>query len=349
MPGSERDFLSGPRPRKRILSWIDGHHDVGEPNKRARPLHDLSRRSLVNLFSDALFPVQQTLCKYLDIQDIVNLTRTCKALESLYRRLLSTQWNIEKQLGRIFRNPRLFRNLLLGQCNALIYGSFALQFFQRAECATTDLDIYIHESRDDVSHLYLTVNEGYKLLEERQAGLPHRSDIVSKRIYSRADDQPSPMVRVLITDTNPATALLRDVYLTATVNIITYNKAYAMFPRSAFVKKQAFILKAMDTHFGRVLRNYKTSGWTSQRLLESHLNKRAKERLERDRWVGDKKYWTITLEPAVDIMQSPAPSVIECCNFRVERWNAHHTSSIETMHTLEIRCWAFRHPTLLHE
>lgn len=77
------------------------------------------------------YPIQQILYELLDIQNIINLTRTSKKLESLYRHLVPLQWNLEKRLQRFVKKPRDFR-LKLGISDGLISGTFALQFFERA-------------------------------------------------------------------------------------------------------------------------------------------------------------------------------------------------------------------------
>lgn len=68
---------------------------------------------------------------FMPVGDIIALQRTCKATAPIYKELQQTQWNINVRLERFFRQPKAFRSAL-GENDALVSGSFALQFF--GEC-----------------------------------------------------------------------------------------------------------------------------------------------------------------------------------------------------------------------
>lgn len=106
------------------------------------------------------YPVFDRICSYLGIEDIISLTRTCKRLSSLYQVLLSTQWNVDRALRRFVDNPHQFRSKL-GEYNAIVSGSFALQFFDRVVWPESDLDIFILDSRQEGFMAYLCESEGY--------------------------------------------------------------------------------------------------------------------------------------------------------------------------------------------
>ena len=113
------------------------------------------------------YPVFDQLCIHLRIREIINLTRTCKALSHLYQTLLSLQqWNVDRNLLRFVKDPRRFRSQL-GKCDGLISGSFALQFFERVYWKESDLDIFIEvgEEARKFEH-YMTNVEGYRLTKE---------------------------------------------------------------------------------------------------------------------------------------------------------------------------------------
>lgn len=61
---------------------------------------------------------------------MINLSRTCKPLATLFKRAVETKWRINTYLRRFVRDPFKFREAL-GKCDGLIAGGFALQFFDR--------------------------------------------------------------------------------------------------------------------------------------------------------------------------------------------------------------------------
>lgn len=90
-------------------------------------------------------------------RDIICLRRTCKDIREYL------QWDINAKLQRFFNNPCAFRSEL-GRCEALISGSFALQFFERVTWPQSDLDIFAEEGGNFHSMcIYLESKEGYKL------------------------------------------------------------------------------------------------------------------------------------------------------------------------------------------
>ena len=136
--------------------------------KKTRPI--VGRPSLgaqVNIFDlFACYPVLDRICFYLSIGTIVALSRTCKRLSHAYRDLLRTQWNIDMKLSKFVADSTRFR-LQLRESEAIISGSFAVQFFDRTTYQDSDLDIFIKHG-DQVGALadHLTAVEGYRLREK---------------------------------------------------------------------------------------------------------------------------------------------------------------------------------------
>lgn len=121
--------------------------------------------NLLDLFK--WYPIFDRLCAHMPIAEIINLTRTCKALSHLYQTLLGLQqWNVDRDLLRFVKDPHRFRTQL-GKCDGLISGSFALQFFERVYWEGSDLDIFVKDRREacEFEH-YLTNVENYKLSRE---------------------------------------------------------------------------------------------------------------------------------------------------------------------------------------
>ncbi|KAI5195366.1 hypothetical protein AUEXF2481DRAFT_83967 [Aureobasidium subglaciale EXF-2481] len=102
--------------------------------------------SLVTLLTDrnAHPRVSDLVRSYLDITDIVALTRVCQSLSSLYTDSLPHDWNINSRLARFVSDPNAFRRLL-GNNRALIVGSIIVQFFDRLRWDDSSLDILVQE------------------------------------------------------------------------------------------------------------------------------------------------------------------------------------------------------------
>lgn len=114
------------------------------------------------------YPIFDRLREHLHIGEVINLTRTCKALSCLYQTLVGhrNHWNVDRDLLRFVRNPRRFREVL-GKCDALISGSFALQFFERILWEGSDLDIFVESGQRALELEKHLVNiEGYRLSRE---------------------------------------------------------------------------------------------------------------------------------------------------------------------------------------
>lgn len=134
------------------------------------------------------YPIFDNICTHLNPNEILLLRATTKQLSPLFESLFKTQWNINRQLKRFIEDPITFRSKL-ARYNALISGSFALQFFERRFWKESDLDIYVNGSDDSGSHdrldEYLVNSEGYKLQAAKEdegndlhAYAGHLSDIL---------------------------------------------------------------------------------------------------------------------------------------------------------------------------
>ena len=76
------------------------------------------------------YHIYASLISYLSIAEVVTLTRTCKKLSNLYRELLRSLWDVDRDLRQFVKNPYEFR-AQLGRQDALVSGQFAHQFFNR--------------------------------------------------------------------------------------------------------------------------------------------------------------------------------------------------------------------------
>lgn len=87
------------------------------------------------------YPIFDRICTYLQPRELVRLRRTTKELSGFFESLFGSQWNINRPLTRFVSDPVAFRSGLFVH-NAVISGSFALQFLDRVVWEESDLDIF---------------------------------------------------------------------------------------------------------------------------------------------------------------------------------------------------------------
>ena len=90
------------------------------------------------------YPFFIRLCEHLSIAEIITLTRTCKKYADLYQYLLPIQWDVNRGLHRFVRDPCGLRSQT-AKSDALIAGSFVVQFFERTSWKPFDLDIFVED------------------------------------------------------------------------------------------------------------------------------------------------------------------------------------------------------------
>ena len=107
------------------------------------------------------YPFFVRVCAHLSIAEIVALTRTCKKFADLYQYLVPTYWDVNRRLHRFVRDPHGFRSQM-AKFDALIAGSFVIQFFERTSWEVSDLDIYVEgDERANAFQSYLLNKEEY--------------------------------------------------------------------------------------------------------------------------------------------------------------------------------------------
>lgn len=119
------------------------------------------------------YPIFDGICSYLEPRDIIALQKTTKQLARPLESLFQTQWNINGRLNRFVGDPVGLRSQM-GRCDALISGSFALQFFDRVVWNDFDLDIYVQgprlnpgSTKLDGMARYLIYEEGYHWIKRK--------------------------------------------------------------------------------------------------------------------------------------------------------------------------------------
>jgi len=139
--------------RKRINSPA---LDISSPPRKRIKLDSPTFSDL--FLTDRFGPVREAFACHLSTVDLLQLARTCYLARDTINKL---QWNINSKLRAFLGDPIAFRSRL-AQCNALISGSFALQFLERVVWPESDLDIFVEDGPGSLSLCdYLSNEEGY--------------------------------------------------------------------------------------------------------------------------------------------------------------------------------------------
>ncbi|KAI4736606.1 hypothetical protein E4T50_12913 [Aureobasidium sp. EXF-12298] len=288
-----------------------------------RPAKQASQSPLLDIFiqHERYSLVFDNIYQRLGIRDIIAISRTCKRLSSFYKNMLPCRWNINRRLSRFVNDVKEFRSKL-GEAEALISGTFALLFFAQLYWLDSGLDIYVRQgSKADNLIRYIGEDKNYKFdysygwSDDDQ----HRT-LTKVLIFRRVVPPGSPQIRFHLTRTLPLHSILTEcAFSTAHVNIITWNKAYCMFPNVTFVDRRMYFLHNPDEAMGQILNKYSAHGWRTSDWVDYDQAKGCNKPgiQENFRRIGDSSTWTIPLN-LYKIRTPPCPdSVLESCTFQI--------------------------------
>ena len=233
--------------------------------------------------------------------DLVYLSRVSVADYLLISAYWAEVFSVQRALLPFFSSPERvegFRRLML-QTEALISGSLAIQIFDRAHWSDSDLDIYVEHRRAFPMLCWLRFIADYDEPTRRGTKMSHpsRTDTFilpygPSRAYFYADSKAIVQVldfyvgerkiQLITTTREPLEAILSFTLsksscqsqpegifttifrLASSMNLITHNTAYALYPYATFEKHQAAL-----TNSGRQLpygaeefiAKYRRRGW----------------------------------------------------------------------------------------
>ena len=302
--------------------------------------------NFVNLFVwNSHYPIFSRLCDFLAIGDIVALTRTCRQFANLYQLLLPVQWNVDRRLRRFVRNPAGLRSQM-GQSDALISGSFAVQFFERATWLSADLDMFVTQGLHfELLKNYIVNVEGYQFLRSKvptEYGTFDLIEVFDAWLYSiglatdfcncqvltfvrSLPEAPDTVTQIQIVVTNdiPIQPILRNFHSTAVVNVISWNKAFALFPLTTFFQHKSFMLRKLDDFYKSVVQKYTERGWKTLELMWPE-DKKDNHPIRRYRRVGDRFSWVIQFDTR-EITWSQNPDfVLEHACFGIKNYEDYY-------------------------
>ncbi|KMU88897.1 hypothetical protein CIHG_06699 [Coccidioides immitis H538.4] len=173
------------------------------------------------------------------------------------------------RLSRFVEDPYRLRQLMK-RANAIISGHLALQFFYGEYFPETGMDIFAPYSAYMVDLVqYFVEIEGYSAESSCPATwcCPDTfcSGCSSNKFKMKTFTQGDRVIRLAFirTWTNPVKFILASFYGSAVMNFITYSKAYSVFPKATFVKRQMCILKRCGDLEERALLKYEGRGFTA--------------------------------------------------------------------------------------
>ncbi|KAL8851878.1 MAG: hypothetical protein Q9221_003201 [Calogaya cf. arnoldii] len=200
----------------------------------------------------------------------------------------------------------------MAQFGALISGSFALQFFERSFWPSSDLDIYVEDSQEGTESLgeYLEKSEGYSLESVNENWVAYNSmgDPVTDS-FTR--------VQIITTQGPPIATILRSFYTTVVVNIISWNKAYSVFPLITLIQYRGYLLKYLDEVRKLFVTKYSQRGWRIQEILwpEDHQSNHP---IRQYRMIGDRFSWMIPLNVGKVRWSQTPDYVLEHASFCID-------------------------------
>lgn len=85
------------------------------------------------------------------------------------------------------------------------------------------------------------------------------------RTYIRGDRK----IQLTSTQRMAIIGILTGFYITAIVNVISWDKAYAVFARDTFIDRKSYMLKPIDEYFERLMYKYTRLGWRMEEIMRS--------------------------------------------------------------------------------
>ena len=135
-------------------------------------------------------------------------------------------------------------------------------------------------------------------------------------LTKRRHDSTEAQIQLVWTPQQPILAILEGFYMTLVVNVISWNKAYALFPEPSFVHHKSYLLKDMHDYIGKLLAKYDERGWKCHDILwpEDEASNRS---MIVDRRLGDRHTWKIPLDTSGVARPAIPDMVLEYSTFRL--------------------------------
>ncbi|KAH7092398.1 hypothetical protein FB567DRAFT_545550 [Paraphoma chrysanthemicola] len=193
------------------------------------------------LFSSSLAPVQKQLISHLEPKDFPAMSLVSKAVRaSLLAALASCVHNINGKLKKFFKNPLEFRRMQ-AETGTLIGGASALSFMGNAAASPDILDLFMAHDEDLRAMVPIV-----EYLEAEDEDWDQKDAKMNRDGGAEFRFQKSAGAVTVVMHSSPhgpLIPLLREATTTASLNFMTWNKAYSLFPRETLITKEAIVLQ----------------------------------------------------------------------------------------------------------
>ena len=131
-------------------------------------------------------------------------------------------------------------------------------------------------------------------------------------------------IQLILTGDLPAASIIRGFYTTTIVNIITWNKAYSLFPETIIGRQTYPLARRYEDYHPDVIKKYTNRGWeviVSLPQKPKFINKTKSLCTTGTRHIGDSYTWQISLD-TTGIRPPPVPDfVIAHTHFRIHQYS----------------------------
>lgn len=80
-------------------------------------------------------------------------------------------------------------------------------------------------------------------------------------------DSSEAKIQIVQTKKQPLLDIISGFYTTLVVNVLSWNKAYALYPQPSFLYHSTYLLRGMSDCYGKLLAKYDERGWPSHDVL----------------------------------------------------------------------------------
>lgn len=241
----------------------------------------------------------------LDVVSIFSFRSTCRWAYDAGQFV----WSVNRTLKRFVHDPNAFR-MMMRDNGAVISGGLALQFFANCIWDESDMDVFVETGMDGRKLTdYLLSEEGYEHDDGYEESMYGFGPVCS--LY-RSDDGMTSKVQVICTCLRggPVSSIVQGFYGSAVMNMITWNKAICLFPRTTFLHSGMCVLRQLRWHSHdawssnacfdpecirgcdderRQVEKYESRGWN---LVKFDID----EELLEARSVGDSRCWNMLFD-----------------------------------------------------
>ncbi|KAL0575573.1 hypothetical protein V5O48_006389 [Marasmius crinis-equi] len=226
---------------------------------------------------------------WLDPQDLIYYSRSCKRAYQQVHSYWRRAFEIYRFLAPFFTRGEAeqFR-VIQALTGTLISGSSALQFLNRTPYPGSDLDIYVeHRYCKPIALFLQSIGYEFQPLDHQPAELDGAIARGSANMNAEYIGEITPtieskrgfagvynMVRggqkiQVITAKNSPLDIILNFHTTVVMNVISYSRAYSLYPKATFQKSYALICDHCDGAQAtlRAIQKYTQRGW---KMVDAH-------------------------------------------------------------------------------